>query len=129
MLHIGMLPEMSVWMHMDSTAVSVQMLDTVWVFDFKINSVTRMIDSFKAWVVVIEQFHILGFVCFDFDVSVPMPEIKLLHALCASESLELHQMGTTSAFIFVSLKLDEVIYCSPSRDMDLDIGPNGLLCE
>ena len=111
----------------DRPADSVQVLDTKWVFDLKINSVTRMIDRFKARVVANGRPQILGFDCFDVHApTVPIPEIKMLLAICAFENMELYQMDTTTAFISASLKPDEVIYCNPPRGMDLGIGSNGL---
>ena len=75
-----------------------------------------MIDCFKASIVVNGRPPILGFDCFDFQVStVPMPEFKLLLDMCASENMELYRMDTFTAFISASLKPDEIIYCNPSR--------------
>ena len=113
----------------DCSADSVLVLNIFWVFDLKINSVTRMIDCFKAKVVANGRPPIFGFDCFDVQVpTVPMPEIKLLLDICASENMELYQMDTFTAFISASPKPDEIVYCNPSRGMDLGIGSNGLQC-
>ena len=112
----------------DCPADSVQVLSTIWVFCLKINSVTRMIDCFKPRVVANGQPPILGYDCFDVQVpTVPMPEIKRLLDICASENMELYQMDTFTAFSSASLKPNEIIY-NPSRGMDLGIGSNGLQC-
>ena len=95
----------------DCPADSVQVLSTIWVFDLKIYSVTRMIDCFKPRVVVNRRPPILGFYCFDVQVpTVPMPEIKLLLDICASENMKLYQTDTFTAFISASLKCDEIFY-------------------
>jgi len=110
-------------------ADSVLVLSTFWVFYLKINSVTRMIDCFKTRVIAKGRPPILGFDCFDVQVpTVPMPQIRLLLDICASENMELYQMDTFTAFISASLKPDEIFYCIPSRDTDLGIGSNGLQC-
>ncbi len=69
MLHIGMLIRNCVWhreLHahddVDRPSPSVQVLDTKWVFDLKINTTTRMVERFKTSIVANGQPQILGFV-------------------------------------------------------------------
>uniref|UniRef100_A0A7S0MSU5 Reverse transcriptase Ty1/copia-type domain-containing protein n=1 Tax=Cryptomonas curvata TaxID=233186 RepID=A0A7S0MSU5_9CRYP len=111
----------------DRPDASVQVLDTKWVFDLKINSTTRMIERFKTRIVANGQPQILGFDCFDVHApTVPMCEIKLLLAIAAFRDMELYQMDTTTAFISAALKPGELIYCNPPRGVDLGLGSNGL---
>jgi len=111
----------------DRPSSSVQVLDTKWVFDLKINTTTRMIDRFKTRIVANGQPQILGFDCYDVHSStIPMPEIKLLLAICAYRDMELFQMDTTTAFISAALKPGEIIYCNPPSGVDLGLGSNGL---
>ena len=88
----------------DRSSPSIQVLDTKWVFDLKINTATRMIEHFKSRIVANGQPQILGFNCFDVHApTVPMCEIKLLLAIAAFRDMELyHQMDTTTA---LSLRL------------------------
>ena len=58
--------------------------------------------------------------------TIPMPEIKLLLAICAYRDMELFQMDTTTAFISAALKPGEIIYCNPPSGVDLGLGSNGL---
>ena len=110
----------------DRPSSSVQVLDTKWVFDLKINSSTRMIELFKTRIVANGQPQILGFDCYDVHApTIPMPEIKLLLAICAHRDMELFQMDTTTAFISAALKPGELIYCNPPRGVDLGLGANG----
>ncbi len=105
----------------------VQVLDTKWVFDLKINTTTRMIERFKTRIVANDQPQILGFDCYGVHAgTIPMPEIKLLLAICARSDMELFQMDTDTAFISAALKPGEVIYCSPPSGVDLGLGSNGL---
>ena len=111
----------------DRPSSSVQVLETTWVFDLKINSKTRMIERFKTRIVANGQPQILGFDCYDVHApTIPMPEIKLLLGICAYRDMELCQMDTPTAFISAALKPGEIIYCNPPRDVDLGIGTNGL---
>jgi hypothetical protein len=111
----------------DRPDASVQVLDTKWVFDLKINTSTRMIERFKTRIVANGQPQILGFDCFDVHApTVPMCEIKLLLAFAAFHDMELYQMDTTTAFISAALKPGELIYCNPPRGVDLGLGSNGL---
>ena len=107
----------------DRPSPSVQVLDTKWGFDLKINTTTRMIDRFKTRIVANGQPKILGFDCYDVHSStIPMPEIKLLLAICAYRDMELFQMDTTTAFISAALKPGEIIYCNPPSGVELGLG-------
>jgi hypothetical protein len=111
----------------DRPSPSVQVLDTKWVFDLKINTTTRMIERFKTRIVANGQPQILGFDCYDVHApTIPMPEIKLLLAISAYRDMELFQMDTTTAFISAALKPGEIIYCNPPSGVDLGLGSNGL---
>jgi hypothetical protein len=111
----------------DRPSSSVQVLDTKWVFDLKINTSTRMIERFKTRIVANGQPQILGFDCYDVHApTIPMAEIKLLLGICAYRDMELFQMDTTTAFISAALKPGEIIYCNPPSGVDLGLGSNGL---
>jgi len=104
----------------------VQVLDTKWVFDLKLNPDTHQIEKFKARVVANGHYQILGFDCFDVNsCTASMCEVKLLLALCAARDWELSHMDTTTAFISAPLKPDEVVYCYPPRGLDLGLDSAG----
>jgi len=104
----------------------VQVLDTKWVFDLKLNPDTHQIDKFRARVVANGGPQILGYDCFDVNASTAsMCEFKLLLAVCAARDWELSHMDTTTAFISAPLKPDEVVYCYPPRGLDLGLDSAG----
>ena len=105
----------------DRPSTSLQVLDTEWVFDLKINTTTRMIERFKTRIVANDRPQIPGFDCYDVHApTIPMLEIKLLLVM------ELFQMDTTTAFLSAALKPGELVYCNPPRGVDLGLGSIGL---
>ncbi len=71
--------------------------------------ITRMIERFKTRIVANGQPQILGFDCYEVHAPrIPMPENKLLLAICAHRDMELFQMDTTTAFISAALKPGEI---------------------
>ena len=104
----------------------VQVLDTKWVFDLKLNPDTHQIDKFKARIVANGSPQILGYDCFDVHASTAsMCEVKLLLAICAARDWELSHMDTTTAFISAPLKPNEVVFCYPPRGIELELDSDG----
>ncbi len=50
--------------------------------------------------------------------------LSLLLGIAAFRDMEFYQMDTITAFISAALKPGELIYCNPSRGMDLGLGSN-----
>ncbi len=74
----------------DRPSSLVQVLDTKWVFNLKINTTTCMIECFKTHIVANGQPQILGFDCYDVHApTIPMPEIKLLLRDCDASKMYL----------------------------------------
>ena len=74
-LRLGRHRELHAHDDVDCSFSSVQVLDTKWVFDLKINRTTRQIERFKTRIVAHGEPQVLGFDCYD----VHAPTIGLPH--------------------------------------------------
>ena len=101
-------------------------LDTKWVFDVAVNSVSRMPERFKVRLVANGSPQILGVDVVDIHApTAPIAEFRLLLAIAADKGYHLYQLDAVTAFISGDLAPGEVIWARPPRDINLGTGPDG----
>jgi hypothetical protein len=121
----------------DRPSSSVQVLDTRWVFNLKINTTTRMIERFKTRIVANGQPQILGFYCYDVNaepiVMMYMPQqfpwqkssYCLPFVLTGTWNI-FKRIPVQHSFLLLSSLVKSLTAIHPQVGVDIGLSSNGL---
>ena len=103
-----------------------QIYRTAWVFDVKVNPERRMIDEFRARMVVQGSKALVGYDVFDTSSpTAPAYFIKMQFAYAAYHELDLFHVDTKAAYNSGKLRQDDLLRVYPPPGVHLGKAPNG----